>query len=198
MAAPIPTIKLPFEDDGEIQTFFPPHQEEPFEGTKRQYFDFLMGAHYPLANQVKALTQQEKEMRAAIVALLYPDGYDAEGTDRYELPGGWKLDIDRKMNVAIDEAQLSAIREEVAKLEIDPETGEVPDFDACIKTKLDFSMSGWRNLRDDVRVLLGEALTFKQGSPGFKLKEPSARATQRATDQKARSKASYDPRDGDL
>ena len=189
MATPIPIIPLPFLEDQELGIFTMPLTGEQFgPATKKQFFDELMKVHYPLMNKAKELVDQEKEVRAQIVALIYPDSFDERGTDRFELGGGWALDLERRMNIKIDETQISSVREEVAKLPVDPETGEMPSIDSAVKFKAELSESGWDNLRDDVRALLQPAVTFTPGSPGFKIKPPKQTATRRASDQKAKAK----------
>lgn len=189
MAAPLPVNPLPFADDAELQTFTMPITGEQFgPSTKKQFFDELMKTLYPLRNQMKALVEQEKEVRAQVVKLIYPDDFDSRGTDKFELGGGWVLELKRTMNIKIDEQQLPMIREEVAALEVDPETGEVPTIDGIIKFKAELSETNWDATRDDVRELLRPALTFTPGSPGFDIKPPKQTATRRPSDQKARAK----------
>lgn len=189
MAATIPTIPLPFLEDQDLNMFTMPLTGEQFgPATKKQFFDELMKVHYPLMNKAKELVEQEKEVRAQIVGLIYPDSFDERGTDRFELGGGWALDLERRMNVKIEPEQLPAIREEVMKLPVDPETGEMPSIEAAVRFKPELSESGWDSLRDDVRALLQPAVTFTPGSPGFKIKPPKQTATRRASDQKAKAK----------
>jgi hypothetical protein len=187
MAARLPIDPLPFQADAEISTHFMPDGEE-FEGTKRQFFDKLMALWYPVANEAKAAAEREKEIRAAVVALIYPTSFDTEGTDKFELGGGWVFEVKRRMNDKIDEAALGAVREEIAKLPVDPDSGEMPSIDACIKYKPDFSMSGYKALRDDVRVLLNQALTLTPGTPGVAIIPPKAKAAVKPSDQKAVAK----------
>ena len=187
MAARLPVNELPFQADSEIGNYFMPDGEE-FQGTKRQFFDKLMAAWYPVANEAKAAAEREKEIRNAIVAVLYPTSFDTEGTDKFSLGGGWVFEVKRRMNDKIDEAALAAVREEVAKLPVDPDSGEVPSIESCIKYKPDFSMSGYKNLRDDVRELLNQAITLTPGTPGVSVIPPSAKAAVKASDQKAAAK----------
>lgn len=187
MAARLPINELPFEKDTETSEYVLPNGDTATL-TKRQYFDVCMGDWYEKYNQLAAVKASEAESRARLTQLIYPDQWDVDGTDKYELPGGWVLEIKRTLNDKIDEAALPAIREEISKLPPNPETGELATLEGVIRMKPDFSLSGYRNMRDDVKAILNECLTLTPGTPGYKLIPPSAKATQRASDQKARGK----------
>lgn len=187
MAARLPVNELPFENDTELHVFELPDgsQSEPM--TKRAYFDIAMADHYEKSNVFAAAKAAEAAARARVRALLYPDSWDKEGTDKFELPGGWVLEVKRTINVKIEESQLQAIRESIEKLPVDPDTGEVPTWEGALKFKPDLSLSGYNNLRDDVRVLLSEALEFTPGTPGVKVIPPKPKAAAKASDQKAKA-----------
>lgn len=192
MATQIPVQKLPFEDDAEVQDYTLP-DGNTYTLTKKQYFDKLMALQYDSAQTAAKYSAIDKECRQAVDKLLYPNGYPTkgnrqDGTDKYELPAGWTLEFERRISVKIDETQLPSIREEVAKLPVDPETGEVPSLGQSLRFKPELSMSNYGTLRDDVRVILNSALTFTPGLPGVKLIAPKAKATAKADDQKAAAK----------
>jgi hypothetical protein len=185
MAARLPINPLPFENDTEIHEFELPNGETA-NMTKRQFFDIAMGDLYEKANTLAASKASEAVARTRVRDLLFPDSWDSEGTDKFQLPGGWVLEFKRTLNVKIDDAALPAIKEAIEKLPVDADSGEMASMDA-ISYKPDLSMSKYREMRDDAKKLLGEALTFTPGSPAIKTIEPSAKATVKATDQKARA-----------
>jgi hypothetical protein len=194
MAAPKPKLALPFDGNEPSLVLFLP-DGSPFEGNKRQYFDALMGLQHQAAAQAKTNTEIDRECRVEIMKLLYPNSYPVDattgrmdGTDKFELPGGWHLEYEKRVGVSIDEAQLPGIREAVTKLAVDEETGEMPSLGEAIRYRAELSDTAYGNLRADVRVLLNEALTFKPGTPGIKAVAPKAKATARADDQKATAK----------
>lgn len=163
-----------------------------FQGTNRQYFDALMGLQYQAAAEAKKYTDIDRECRAELMKLMYPDSYPVDdstgrmdGTDKYELPGGWTLEFEKRIGCKIDAALLPGIREAVSKLPMDEETGEMPTLGDAIRYRPELSDSAYGNLRPDVRVLLNEALTFTPGTPGIKAVPPKAKAAARADDQKA-------------
>lgn len=191
MAATLPVQALPFDPAAQCGATELPNGF-PFSGTNQEYFDAVMALQYDCATKVAPLVAIEVECRKALDGLLYPNGYPTnnnrqDGTDKFELPSGWVMEFQRRINVKIDEAQLPSIKEEVSKLPVDEETGEMPTFGSALKFKPDLSMSGYGNLRDDVRVLLNQALTFTPGTPGVKVIPPKAKAAAKAADQKAKA-----------
>lgn len=185
MAAKLPINKLPFEDDANVELFWAPNGEE-FRGTKKEYYDYLMALWYPKQAELAALVVSEKEFRNAISALIFPSGWDKDGTEKFEMPSGWVLEFEKRLNVTIDKAQLPAIKEAIEKLEPDPETGEMATLEGVISFDPRMSLSGYRNMRPEARALLDDALEIKPGTPGLKIKAPSGKAATRASDQKAR------------
>jgi hypothetical protein len=190
MAARLPINPLPFESDTEQHNFevgSTEHGEPIIERmTKRQYFDRIMADWHVKASALAAAKLAEDYARAKITELMYPDSWDEDGTDKFELPGGWVLEMERRINVKVDAEALPAVRKIVSELPVDEETGEMPTLEAAIKMKPDFSMSGFRNLRDDVKVAVRECCTFTPGTPGVKLNAPKQKAEKRIDDQKAR------------
>jgi hypothetical protein len=192
MGVAIPKQKLPFASDDETAHYILP-DGNTYTLTKQEYFDKLAALQHVHAAKAAEHARIDKECRQQLDALLYPDGYPTkenrqDGTDKYELPGGWTLEFERRINVKIDEAQLQSIEQEIAKLPIDPESGEVPTIGSAIRHRPELSMSAYGNLRDDVRVILNQALTFTPGTPGVKFVAPKPKAAAKANDQKAQAK----------
>lgn len=188
MAARLPINDLPFENDTELKEFEMPDGTTQTM-TARQYFDVAMGELYEKANVLAAAKEAETIARTRVRELLYPNGWDDEGTDKYQLPGGWILEFKRAINVKIDGAQLPSIKEAIEKLPVDPDSGEMASMDA-ISYKPDISLSKYREMRPDAKVLLQQALEFTNGSPQIKTIAPKAKAATKATDQKAQAGAS--------
>lgn len=186
MAARLPINKLPFEDDAALEVFTLPDGTESQPMTKRQYFDIAMADLYTKAQAFAEAKVAESEARKIVYSMVYPKSWDEEGTDKFELGNGWIVEFKRTINVTIDDAQLPSLKEEIEKLPVDPDSGEMPSIDAAVKYKPDLSMSGYKLLRDDVKELLNQALEFKPGTPGVKVNPPKAKATAKASDQKAR------------
>lgn len=188
MATRLPVNELPFENDTELSQFPMPDGTLSQPMTKRQYFDIALVDHYEKSNKFAAAKEAEGEARKRVYELIYPESWDKEGTDKFELPGGWVLEMKRTINVKIDAAQLPSIREAIEKLPVDGDSGEMPSWDAALKFKPDLSLSGYGTLRDDVKVLLAQALEFNPGTPGVKVIAPKPKAAAKASDQKAVAK----------
>lgn len=152
MAAPRPTLEI--------------------EQTKE--LDDLVGEWYRTAQQLAAIKQSEAEARDALFSYFYktddPKRSQA-GTEKFSMPGGWALEVERRINWKIDEAALDSCKKAIAALPVDS-SGELPSIDACIKYKPSFSESGYRALRDDVRLILDDALESKPGQPAITLIAP--------------------------
>lgn len=192
MAAPKPKLPLPFDPNASSLALMLPNGT-PFEGNNQQYFDACMGLMYETAAKLKPLADIEKKCREEVQKLLYPEGYPTnaetgrmDGVDKYELPGGWTLTFEKRVGAKIDETLLPGIREAVAALPVDPESGEIPTLGDAIRYRAELSDTNYGTLAPEVRVLLNEALTFTPGLPGVKIEAPKAKATSRPDQQKAR------------
>lgn len=185
MAAKLPIDKLPFEADGQAELFIDPNGEE-FRGTKKEYYDYLLALWYPQQAELAALVVRENQFRKAISDLLFPTGWDVDGTTKFEMPAGWVLEFERRLNVKIDKAQLPSIKEAIEKLEADEETGEVATLEGIISYDPRLSLSKYRTMRADAKALLNDALEIKPGMPGIKMIPPKQKAATKASDQKAK------------
>jgi hypothetical protein len=139
-------------------------------------FSKLIGEWYNAAEAAKGAAARENELRLQVFGKLYrPDDpkLAEPGTDHFGMPGGWVLKIERRINTKVDVAALDAVKKALAEMQVD-EDGVAPTIDAAIKYKPDFSESGYRDLRDDVKALLNDALTRTPGSPGVKLELPKS------------------------
>lgn len=133
--------------------------------------DELVGAWFTAANELASISKRENEARVALYRHFYKEGdkkASEDGTEKFEMPGGWVLEITRRLNVKIDEALLDAAKKVIAELPADPETGELATIDTAVKYKPQLT-AGYDNLRGDVKEILSEALTFTPGLPAIKL-----------------------------
>lgn len=194
MAASIPVQPIPFKNDPAVIVEELPNGEI-FQGTEWELFTRLGAIQADAAARAKVLNDLDTICRQRMQRLFYPTGYPMnkethrmDGTDKFELPAGWTLEFEKRINVKIDAAALPSIAEAVAALPVDEETGEVPSIGSAIRAKPEFSASGYGNLRDDVRVILNEALEFTPGTPGIKMVPPKQVAAKRVDGQKAKAK----------
>lgn len=125
----------------------------------------------------KAKTK-EMELRNKVVAYFFPEGLK-EGVNNCDLPEGWKLTVEGKVNRKVDITVQQAVQAELAeKFKID--SGEL------IKYKPEIDLPAYRQLQKNVTATSGEAQeraklilkTFEQmlivtdGSPQVELKQP--------------------------
>ena len=102
---------------------------------------------YQQSVQLKALKESEMELRNKVVQYYFPLGLK-EGTNKADLPEGWKLDVKGTINRKVDEAVISAVMSEMAdKFQID--AGEF------IKYKPELDLPAYRQLVDNV-VIFGD------------------------------------------
>ena len=130
------------------------------------------------ANILKNAKEKEMELRNKVVAYFFPAGL-REGSQTVDLPEGWKLTVEGKINRKIDETVKAAVHQElVEKFQVD--SGEL------IKYKPEIDLPAYRQLQKNVAGSSGDAQerakmilkTFEQmlivsdGSPQVELKQP--------------------------
>lgn len=148
----------------------------PIEHTEQ--LDKLVGAWYQASKKLAEIKETEAEAREALFSYFYKTDdpkRSIAGTEKFGMPGGWALEVERRINWKIDEAALDGCKKVIAELKVD-ENGELPSIDACIKYKATFSESGYKLLRDDVRLILDQALESKPGQPSIGLIAPKVEA----------------------
>lgn len=156
-----------------------PKLETGLTGDKKAEFDALIGVWYQAANALIAAEAQESALRTKIYDMLYADDdqrRSVAGSDHFAMPGGWELQIERRVNCSIDRATLPLAQKVIAELEPDPETGVVPSLDGVIQWSPKLSDSGYRNIDARAKEVLEQfsVLEFKPGKPGVKLVLPKS------------------------
>jgi hypothetical protein len=145
---------------------------------KKAEFDALIGNWYSTASKLAALTDQEAAMRQEIYDFLYPsdDPRRSEAqTEHFQMPGGWVLKIETRINTTIDRAALDVAKKLILELEAD-EDGVIPSLDGVITYSPKLSESGYRDAHPKVREILAEnqVLQSAPGKPGIKLELPKS------------------------
>jgi hypothetical protein len=134
--------------------------------------DSLVGAWWSAHKTADEAVATEMEARMALFRYFYKESdpkCNLSGREKFGMPSGWVLEIQRRLNYSVDVAALDSIRKAVAALPVDPDSGEIASIEAAIKYRLEVSESGYRDLRHDAKALLNEALTVKPGAPSLKL-----------------------------
>lgn len=111
---------------------------------------------------------KELELRNALVAKYFPNG--TEGTNTMTLDYGKALKADIKVNRSVDRAQLNAL------LEIERPKGEesniLPLLDEVISYDPKVSVSAWKELAPEDKLLLADIITEKPGTPSLSIETP--------------------------
>ena len=114
--------------------------------------------------QMAALEDVEKELRAKIVKVCFPNGL-REGANHCALPDGRKLTVTGVVNRTVDDAlvptALDALRTHF---------GTAPT--GLFRTKYEVGAKVFKGLAPDAKNLLSNVITEKQGAPQIKVSEP--------------------------
>lgn len=106
--------------------------------------------------------KREMELRKMISSLAFPN--PAEGTTNLDLPAGWKLKLQYKLDRKVDEAALGAAIIELQKMLV--------NTDGLIARKPTLIVSAYRELTEEQRKVLDQALEIKPASPVLELVPP--------------------------
>jgi len=147
----------------------------------------LIGEWYEASKKAKAADEAENAARMAVYNKLHEPGETIRsqpGTERFEMPGNWVLEVERRRNCRIDKPALTAVIEAFKAMPVDRETGEIPSLDGVIRFDPKLSDAGYRDMAPHLRTILDEALTFSEGTPGMKLeyKPPKGQVKAKAKD----------------
>lgn len=116
-------------------------------------------------DQADMLAEQEMKLRKELFAEVFPE--PKEGVNHFELGNGYKLDGDYKINRNMDEAALPAVLAELRARQVNTDT--------LVKYKPSLSISAYKALPDDMRLLFDQCLEIKPGSPSLKIVAPKAK-----------------------
>lgn len=103
---------------------------------------------------------REAALRKEVFSTFFEE--PKEGVNKLELEGGWTLKADYKYNRTVDKAALPAVLEQLDK----------GITDRLIKYKPELSITEYKRLTEDQRVILAEAITEKPGSPSITIIPP--------------------------
>ena len=68
----------------------------------------------------KPVIEKEQALRKEVQAMFFPT--PEEGTNNFDLAGGYKLKLTYKIDRKVDEGALEAVKEELRKMEVNPDT----------------------------------------------------------------------------
>lgn len=103
---------------------------------------------FDASERLKALKDAESDLRAQVVSYWFPDGLK-EGTNKCDMPEGWKLDVKGSINRKIDVAAQSAVQE-MLKEQFQIDAGEL------VKYKPELDLPAYRQLQKSAADATGE------------------------------------------
>ena len=115
-----------------------------------------------LSDELDRVKAKEMAMRKELFGEIFTA--PTEGVNKFELPGGWKLNATYKLDRKPDEALLHGTLTKLAERGV-----EVADL---IKITPSLSVSAYKKLSEADRKLMDEALIIKPASPSMELIAP--------------------------
>lgn len=125
----------------------------------------LVTEWYNLKKEIEAFkvkTEREMTLRKMISSLVFPQ--PAEGVNTSELPAGWQLKMTYKIDRKVDEAALEAVIIELQKMLV--------NTDGLIRRKPELALTNYRQLTEEQRKVMDQALESKPASPTLELIPP--------------------------
>jgi hypothetical protein len=118
---------------------------------------------YELANQMKALKDEEATLRKELFSECFP--VYKEGTNKLDLTEGWVLKVTVPVNRKVDEAAFAAYKEVLIANNISP--------DKLVRWKAELAVSFYKTLDDEEKELVDQFLTISDGSPQMEIVLPA-------------------------
>lgn len=113
------------------------------------------------AIEAKKWQNLEKQLRDRIFSSTFQE--PQEGVNKYTLPDGRMIKGTHKLYRKLDEAAYPSIREAlINSFQIDPE-------DTIIKRKPEIATGPYKELPDEIRTVLDDAIIAKPGSPTIEI-----------------------------
>jgi hypothetical protein len=119
-------------------------------------------------------TAKEMDLRKEIVAEFFPADCE-EGKNNMKLEWGKQLGFTRVINRSVEKVQLKAALElEAAKKAADPtyKSNILPIIDEVIQYEPKVSVSAYKELSEESRLLIADIVTVKEGAPTLALETP--------------------------
>lgn len=120
---------------------------------------------YQVQSELDELKAKELRLRNECVA-AYFGGVEKlkEGVNKRDMPEGWVLKATGKLNRKVDEAAIPAVAQELATKGV--------SIDTLVKYKPDLSTTVYRELTEEQRKIMDQALIITPGTPQLELAKP--------------------------
>lgn len=119
---------------------------------------------WEIQKQLSELKAKESELRNVLFAAYFQN--PAEGTNSFELAGGWMLKGKRVINRSVDKGSLTAMSDNLRAAGI--------DLDSVIEWQPKLKVSAYRKLDAEQTHLLDQVLVIKDGTPGLEIVLPKS------------------------
>lgn len=110
-----------------------------------------------LRAQITELEAKEIELRKELFATAFPNPEEGSKYNKLDLPNGYMLQGDYKINRRVDEAALDTVRKEM-----DPIA-----FGRTFRFKPELSKSGFKDLTDEQKRIASQAIIAAPGTPSL-------------------------------
>lgn len=112
---------------------------------------------HALKAQAAELALQEVELRKEIFGDAFPAPEEGSKYNKLDLPDGYMLQGDYKINRKIDEAALGEVQKQM----------DAVMFNRAIRFKPELNKSGFKDIPEDQRKLLNAAIIATPGTPSL-------------------------------
>ena len=120
-----------------------------------------LGQWYEIKKQLDILKAQEMQLRKAIFAHYFPDAH--EGTNNYDLDGGYVLKGGRVIQRDVELASFNALKEQFREAGLNPD--QLVEFKPSLKVKF------YKELTEEQKQFFDQCLIIKDGSPSLAIQE---------------------------
>lgn len=115
-----------------------------------------------LNQQIAALKEEELALRKEIFEACFEN--PVEGTNSFNLNGGYVVKFTHKINRTLDMAALPTVRELLTEANV--------NVDDLIRMKPELSVTTYKKLPDSARQIMDMAITSKPGTPSYEIVLP--------------------------
>lgn len=116
-----------------------------------------LAAWNDIKSKITELEAQEVEMRKDLFATAFPNPEEGSKYNKIDLPNGYMLQGDYKINRRVDEAALDVVRKEMDPIY----------FGRTFRFKPELSKSGFKDLPDEQKRIASQAIIAAPGTPSL-------------------------------
>lgn len=134
------------------------------------YRDFLLEKWETSKTEMAAAQATEMDLRKQFVKFAF-DPEKKSGTERIELANGYEAKAVKKVNYSVNQETVNSALDKIEAL--GPEGKFIAE--RLIKWKADLSLTEYKGLAPQYKVLIDEAVTTTDGAPTLEIIEPKSK-----------------------